>query len=882
MRNHFISVFSLLFFFSVFAPAAAVQAQKPDIYDLTVNQLTNPLSVDPQGLTFSWKIRAQQKNTRQAGYEIRVSSTATSGKEVWHALRTSEQSVRIPYGGLPLTSKTRYRWQVRVKDNHGQQSAWSAPQHFRTGLQPQDWTAKWITVPGADTAAASPLLRQVFVVKKNVRAATAYITAKGLYEARLNGSRVSDHYFAPGWTSYKNHIQYQVYPLDGQIRKGNNVLALVLGNGWYKGRIGFSHQSKFYGDTRAVRAQLEIEYTDGSSEVITSNENWKTTDGPIRSSDMYDGETYDARQELAGWDRPDFNESDRWKPVRILPEGPERLVGMSGPPVRKHETFKPVKIFKTPLGENVIDFGQNLVGWVTVRARGAAGTKITLSHAEVLDKAGNFYITNLRSAKQQNHYILKGGEAESFEPHFTFQGFRYVKVEGYPGTLRPEDFTAVALYSDMRPTGKFTTSNTLLNQLQHNIQWGQKGNFVDVPTDCPQRDERLGWTGDAQAFASTAAYNMDVSGFFNKWMKDVAADQHANGSVPFVIPNVLNAGDAGATGWADAATIIPWTMYLTYGDKQILASQYTSMKKWVDYMVSQSVDNLWAKGFHFGDWLFYRPNDDNDGRAAVTDKYMIAQTFYANSVQILANTAEVLGKPEEAARYRDLLQKIKSAFVEEYMTPKGKLVSDTQTAYVLALQFDMLPEAFRAQAAKRLVDNVQSYGNHLTTGFLGTPYLCHVLSRFGYQNTAYDLLMQESYPSWLYPVKMGATTIWERWDGIKPDGSFQTADMNSFNHYAYGAIGDWMYKNIAGIRLLEASPGYKTFEISPRPGGKLTNAAAELETVYGPIKSSWTIVDGKFRLDVSIPVNTTASIRLPGSDKTEKVGSGSYHFECAY
>ncbi|RYD74805.1 MAG: alpha-L-rhamnosidase, partial [Sphingobacteriales bacterium] len=505
------------------------------------------------------------------------------------------------------------------------------------------------------------------------------------------------------------------------------------------------------------------------------------------------------------------------------------------------------------------------------------------SHAEVLDKAGNFYTTNLRSAKQQNNYILKGtGAEEVFEPHFTFQGFRYVKIEGYPGELKPESLTAVAVYSDMDATGMFTTSNPLLNQLQHNIQWGQKGNFVDVPTDCPQRDERLGWTGDAQAFATTAAFNMDVAGFFTKWMKDVSADQLPNGSVPYVIPNVLTERDAGSAGWADVATIIPWDMYVAYGDKGILEAQYESMKKWVDYISSVAKDNVWNSGSHFGDWLFYRPDDDNDGRAAVTDKYMIAQTFYAHSTQLLINAADVLGKTDDSEKYKTLLQKIKAAYVKENMTESGKLTSNTQTAYVLALQFDMLPENMRKQAAERLAANVKDYGNHLTTGFLGTPYLCHVLSRFGYRDVAYSLLMQERYPSWLYPVKMGATTIWERWDGIKQDGSFQTADMNSFNHYAYGAIGDWMYKNIAGINPVASKPGYKEILIAPEPGGNLTSASGSLETVYGKVSSSWIIENGIFKLDVVIPANTTATILLPKSGKKSETGSGSYHFESEY
>ncbi|MDN3586751.1 glycoside hydrolase family 78 protein [Pedobacter aquatilis] len=876
--SHYFKFISCILYISLVLTFSQSFGQKLSTYDLTVDMLDNPLSIDNPKPGFSWKINSSIKNTLQRNYEIRISNTSSFKNIIWQQSNKSDQSAFVRYAGQNLKSKTKYYWQVRIKDNHGNTSAWSAIKHFQTGLKPEDWLAKWITVEGKDTSSISPLLRKEFMLTKDVKSATAYITAKGLYLANLNGARISNDYFTPGWTSYKKHIQYQVYPIGKTLKKGQNVVAVTLGDGWYKGRIGFSNQSRFYGDTRALLLQIEVEYTDGTSETIISDDSWKSVNGPILASSIYDGETYDARKELSGWDNVNFKESDGWKPVRIIEQGTEKLIGMSGPTVSKHEEFKALKIFKTPLGETVIDFGQNMVGWVKMVAQGNSGTKITLSHAEVLDKNGNFYTTNLRSAKQQNNYILKGDGVETFEPHFSFQGFRYVKVDGYPGELKPENFTAIAVYSNMQSTGKFTTSNPLLNQLQHNIEWGQKGNFVDVPTDCPQRDERLGWTGDAQAFANTAAYNMDVSAFFTKWLKDVSADQLPNGSVPYVIPNVLNERDAGSAGWADAATIIPWTMYSSYGDKNILETQYQSMQKWVDYITSQSKDNLWNSGSHFGDWLFYRPNDDNDGRAAVTDKYMIAQTFYANSVQLLINTSKVLGKTEAVKKYTELLGKVKNAYVQEYMTPTGKLVSNTQTAYVLALQFDMLPENLRQQAAKRLVDNIKSYGNHLTTGFLGTPYLCHVLSRFGYQDVSYNLLLQETYPSWLYPVKMGATTIWERWDGLKQDGTFQTADMNSFNHYAYGAIGDWMYKNIVGINLIEEYPGYKIFEVAPKPGGKLTSATGELETVYGKIKSSWKISNGIFNLEVTVPLNTSAIITMPGSDKKERVGSGNYSF----
>jgi alpha-L-rhamnosidase len=725
-----------------------------------------------------------------------------------------------------------------------------------------------------------------------------------LYEAQINGQKVGDAYLTPGWTSYNKRLQYQTYDVTGLLKNGANAIGVTLGSGWYRGYIGFAGQNNFYGKKLALLLQLDITYADGSVEHVVTDESWKTSTGAIRASEIYDGETVDAREDKPGFATTGYNDS-KWGGVTADNFGYDILTATYNEPVRKHETFKALRVIKTPLGEQVIDFGQNLVGWVVIKAKGNAGDAIKIWHAEVLDKNGNFYTTNLRAAKAEDEYILKGGSDEIFEPHFTFHGFRYIKLEGYPGDINLDNFTAVALYSDMKPTGSFTSSDALINQLQHNIQWGQKGNFLDVPTDCPQRDERLGWTGDAQVFSRTATFNMNVNNFFAKWLKDVAADQFTSGSVPFVVPNVLGAGAGGSTGWADVSTIIPWNMYLAYGDKRILENQYASMKAWVDYMQKASKNDLWNTGFHFGDWLFYRPDDDNDGRAAVTNKYLIAQCFYAHSTQLLINAATVLGKTDDVTNYSQLLKRVKVAFLNEYATPNGGLVSGTQTAYVLALNFDMLPENLRTQAAARLADNVKSYNNHLTTGFLGTPYLCHVLTRFGYSDVAYKLLLQQTYPSWLYPVKMGATTIWERWDGIKPDSTFETPSMNSFNHYSYGAIGDWMYRAVVGLDTYEDGVGYKHIKVMPHIGAGLSKASATLQTYYGELSSGWKTDNGNITLDVEIPSNTTANIYIPATNAgavteggvalqsvkdlqvtgTEdgyvvvKAGSGKYHFE---
>lgn len=845
--------------------ALATNAQKLKVYDLTVEHKTNPLGLHDRHPRLSWKLQSEGKDIMQTAYMIRVatSSDFSRSKILWESGRVdSDSSVLISYKGPELKSGKRYYWQVKVADNRKNESPWSETAFWEMGLiNDTDWKGRWIE-PVQDTVLNIPAmtLRRKFPIEKKVVRARAYVTAHGLYEFYVNGQRVGDQLLTPGWTAYDERLQYQVYDVTNLVRQGDNVVGAILGDGWYRGRLGWETNWGVWGKRIGLFCQVNFEYADGTSSSMTTDDAWKSTaDGPIVMNSIYDGETYDARKELKGWCTPDYNDSS-WTPVNLVPTGHEKLVATETVPVKRIQELQPKKIFRTPNGTLVADFGQNMVGWVRLKVSGPAGTKVIVRHAEVLDKEGEFYTLNLRTAKATMTYILKGEGEEVYEPRFTFFGFRYIAVEGFPGELRPENLTGIVIHSDMKPTGKFECSDPLLNQLQHNIVWGQKGNFVDVPTDCPQRDERLGWTGDAQAFSRTAAFNMNVAAFFTKWSKDLAADQYPNGMVPFVVPDAIG-NAAGSTGWADAATIIPWDMYQVYGDRRILEVQYPSMKKWVDFMKSQSRDNLWNSGFHFGDWLFYRPDDDNSGRAAVTDTYLIAQCFFAHSTQLLIKTAEVLGKTEDVATYSDLLKNVKDAFMREYVTPSGRLVSGTQTAYVLALEFDMLPEELRKQAAQRLVENIKSYDNHLTTGFLGTPYLCHALTKWGYNDVAYTLLFQKSYPSWLYPVTQGATTIWERWDGQKPDGSFQTIGMNSFNHYAYGAIGDWMYRIVGGIEI--GAPGYRKVIIQPQPHDNLTYATASLESAYGLIESRWRREGTQITVAVTIPPNTTAEVWLP-------------------
>ncbi|MEO7292820.1 MAG: family 78 glycoside hydrolase catalytic domain, partial [Ginsengibacter sp.] len=643
----------LLFYLNNSFVSAQVQVK-----NLLCENRTNPIGLDIIKPRFSWQLESGKRNLMQSAYEIRVSNDSTFlSKEnslVWNSGKVlNDQSVHVPYAGRQLESGKKYYWQVRVWDNLGNASEWSQKSYWQMALLGKDsWKANWIGVGYKEDTILrpSPLFRKQFSTTKNIKTATAYISSHGIYEAYINGNRVGDLYLTPGWTSYNKRIQYQVYDVTPLLKQGENAVGVSLGSGWYRSHMAWEGKKDIYGKDLALLLQLEIQYTDGTTEMIVTDQSWKSSVGPIKSSELYDGEVYDARDEKSGWNAAGYDHKS-WMGVTIQNIPKDILVATYNEGIKKHEIFKALKIFKTPKGELVVDFGQNLVGWVQLIVEGNAGDKITLSHAEVLDKEGNFYTDNLRSAKQQNTYILKGKGKEFYEPHFTFQGFRYVKVEGFSGELKPENLAAVALYSDMKPTGTFTTSNALINQLQHNIQWGQKGNFLDVPTDCPQRDERLGWTGDAQVFSRTASFEMNVNNFFAKWLKDVAADQLPNGSVPWVIPNVLSTNFSGSTGWADVCTVIPWNMYLAYGDKRIIEDQYPSMKAWVNYMQQQSKNDLWNTGFHFGDWLFYQPDDDRFGLAAVTDKYLISQVFYAHSIQLLINAARLLDKADDVAKY---------------------------------------------------------------------------------------------------------------------------------------------------------------------------------------------------------------------------------------
>lgn len=841
---------------------------------------TNPIGIDVERPRLSWQLASGEQNITQAAYEIRVSNSKEDVQKGANLIWTSgkvgnDQSVNVEYDGPTLKSMQRLFWQVRVWDNNNKQSAWSTPAFWEMGILDNSlWTASYIAMNDISVekkSNPSQYFRKEFETKKSIKSAKVYVTSLGVYELYLNGQKVGKDLFAPGFTSYDHRLQYQTYDVTDMLQS-NNTIGAIVGDGWYRGNIGWLGDYAYYGNQLALLTQLKVEYTDGSSEIIISDSDWKASYGPILESDMYNGEVYDARLEMDGWAKPNFDDS-KWFQVEILQYPKNILVAPQGPPVRAIEEIKPIEIITTPKGEVVLDLGQNIVGWARMKVVGNAGDKVTLKFAEVLDKEGNFYTTNLRTAKATDTYILKGGGEEVFEPHFTNHGFRYIQVIDYPGELTLDDITGVVIHSDIKPTGSFTTSDPMINQLQSNIQWSQKDNFLDIPTDCPQRDERAGWTGDAQVFSMTAAYNFDVAPFFTKWLKDLALDQKENGVVPNVIPDILDRakgiiGKGGATGWADAAVIIPWTLYQSYGDKRILEEQYSSMKSWVDYMAKESGDDyLWNNNrhWHWGDWLAYDANNPAYN-GSVTEKDLIATAYASYSTSLLSKIAAIVGKPDDVIKYQALAGKYKNAFKKEFITPNGRLVSHTQTAYALALSFDMIPDDLVEKTGAYFAQDVEKFG-HLTTGFLGTPLLCNTLSKIGREDLAFRLLKRKEFPSWLYPITMGATTIWERWDTQKPDGTI-IEGMNSFNHYSYGAIGEWMYNYIGGIGIDPDNPGYKHIMFQPHPGGGLSSASAELKSLYGKIKSDWEIKDDMFHYEVVIPTNTTGTVTLPNASLT--------------
>jgi alpha-L-rhamnosidase len=865
------------------AMLASPALQAAPAISLTVGEgFREPLGFHEASPRFSWKLPPGVQ--RQTAYRLVVTTAPEGWDGGWDSgWVKSDRSTFVPYGGRALRSRDRVRWRVNFRDDQGREGGWSAPQGFELGLlSAVDWKARWIAPAGELPADREPVghLRRTFAVSKPVARARLYATARGVFTMRLNGERVGKDHFANGFTVYGKRLDTLTYDVTRHVRAGDNALEGLLGTGWYAGRFPFETKTIGpYGRNAALLAQLEITYTDGSREVIATNESWQGTfDGPILSSSFYDGENVDARRQATGW-----------KPV--VAEGTvghAALTPKPFAPVRQVQTLAPLAITEPQPGRFVFDLGQNMVGWARIKLPLEKDQLLTLRFAEMLNDDGTLYTANYRTARSTDSYVAANSGEVEWEPEFTFHGFRYVELSGVSPGVKPAKswVTGVVLASDLPATGSFASSHAKLNQLQSNIAWSWRGNSLDIPTDCPQRDERAGWTGDAQVFAPTALFNTDSLAFWKSWLRSMRDDQDADGVIADIIPAANQKWRTRSPGWMDAATIIPWDLYVRSGDIAVLEDNYEMMRRLVDWYHSRQVGYLLPETIGHGDWLQphaqarITPQDRMGDRRGDTPRPLLGVAFYARSAQVVADTARVLGRHDDAKRYSDEAAAVRAAFTTEYFDADGKLrrVPETQTAYALAIAFDLLPPALIPKAGENLARLVREANNHLRTGFLGTPHLVPALERTGHGELAAQVLFQESYPSWFYPIDQGATTMWERWNSYTRDAGFGDATMNSFNHYAYGAIGQWLYERVAGITPDATRPGYRHFFVRPLFVKQLDHAQATFESPHGRISAGWVRRDGKVVLDVEVPPNTTATIEYPGRPP-RTVAAGRHRFD---
>ncbi|MBP1133788.1 alpha-L-rhamnosidase [Arthrobacter sp. PvP023] len=840
-----------------------------------------PFGIGESRPRLSWQVSTETPDWVQAAYELELGPD--EGSLASYGRTESAGQLLQPWPAPPLQSRQRVAARVRVWGNDdGGPSEWGPVTHVEAGLlNPTDWQAAMIRPArdeaSEDTEPASRLSR-TFDVTGPVASARLYASAHGVYVASINGRRVGSDRLAPGWTSYHHRLRYQTHDVTDYLRPGTNVIGLELADGWWRGYLGFQDKRNTYGDRTAAIAQLEFADDGGRITVIGTDSSWLAGRSPVLGADLYNGETYDARLEDGGWAG---SEDAALDPAVVEDFDASVLVAPDGPPVRATEELPVRAVLGTPSGKTILDFGQDLVGHVRLRVSGEAGTELVLRHAEVLEH-GELGTRPLRVAKQTDRYILRGGREEVWEPEFTIHGFRYVEVSGWPGALDPGAFTAVVVHSDLVRTGSFECSDPMLNQLHSNVVWGMRGNFVDVPTDCPQRNERLGWTGDFQIFAATASFLYRIPGFTASWLKDLAAEQGTDGPPPLVVPEVTFDKPPFPVrpvmaAWGDAAVLVPWVLYQRTGDLEFLRRQLPGMIAWLEAAAGAAGPELWfEQGFQFGDWLDPAAPPNEPG-AARTPWQLVAQAYLAYSARVAGEAAELLG--EDSAALAELSQRAAAVFRERYIADGGELLPPTQTAYAVALSFGLLEGGEEAVAAAGLAAAVEADGYRIATGFVGTPLVCDALTDHGYTAAAYSLLLQTECPSWLYPVTMGATTIWERWDSMLPDGSINEGEMTSFNHYALGAVADWMHRSLAG--LAPAEPGYRKLLVRPRPGGGLDWAQARHETPYGIAAVRWDLAGPEFTLQVTVPAGCTAIVVLPDAEgSAHEVGSGTHSFSC--
>lgn len=845
------------------------------LYDVTVCDRYNPIGLDKKP-AFSWKIKSEKSAVRQVSYEITVKNTI--GEIVWQSGKViSDSSIYISYEGKELSPRTEYSADIEVMDNKGDEH--KASTHFETGLLNQDiYPARWIC-DDVSTSETLPVFSKTVCVTGEIYKARFYGTACGVYELAIDGMKAGDEYLAPGWTSYHNMIQYQTIDVTDMLNSGNHEISLTVAPGWYCGYLNGDGKKGFYGDKTTVKGLIIITFADGKEEVIATDESWHVKSGVIRSSELYHGEVQDYTQNSSS-----VHKASLLSDTHAI----GKIVSQQSEPVRIIKRLKAKRLIITPKKEVVIDFGQNLAGFVEVIlppvAAKANKKHLIIRHAEVLDRDGNFYTTNLRTARSTDEYIYKNDMADKkVSPHFTYHGFRYIEILGLDETDLGDEaelisrFTSCAICTDMAQTGTFSCDNKRVNRLWENVLWGQRSNFVDLPTDCPQRDERLGWTGDAAIFCETGTFNYFTKLFFEKWIGDVRAETDDSYGVPHIVPSIVGKA-VGTAVWSDCATIVPWQMYMSFGDKEQLRRDYPLMKQWVEYIYRQcNGSTLWLNGFQRGDWLALdAPKSLKGLMSGGTDKNLVANVFYAWSTSMVRDAAGVLGYNEDAKKYEKRYEEIKLEINAEYVTKRGRLVSETQTACALLLYFDLLEEGAKPVVRKILKENLIKHKNHLTTGFVGTAFLLHALSENGMHDIAEEVFYQDDYPGWFYALSKDATTIWERWDSIKEDGTFDESGMNSFNHYSYGTVASWLYKQVIGIRLIE--PGYKKFYLAPTLTQGMTEAEGNLRTVYGDIYLKWICRDRMISVEVRVPENTSAILILPEREGEVELGSGTYSY----
>jgi alpha-L-rhamnosidase len=846
---------------------------------LRCEYLVDPRGIDELAPRLSWQLVSDRRDARQVGYRVQVASTLAKllagVADRWDSgLVDGDQTTQVVYSGAPLRSRADCHWRVEITDETGAVVD-SAPAFWTMGLlQKTDWSARWIAadpeIIRRDPAAiASTLLepgtpavfRREFELPSAVAKATVYTTARGLFELSANGRRIGADLFAPEWTDYFTRIHYRSYDVTALLAPGRNSLDATLGDGWWSGYVGWQETRGRYGSLEnSLLVQLEVELADGTRLTLGTDGAWQCATGPILASDFMMGETYDARRAPRDW------LSAR---EVAAPEVP--LVAQRGEPVAITSEITPVSVNEITPGVFIYDLGQNIAGFVRLRLRNLpAGTRLTLRHGERLCPDGTLYVENLRRAKATDVYIARGDAEESYQPHFTFHGFQYVELTGHPCTPPADIVTACVIHSATPPAGRFECSHAGVNRLWLNGLWSQIDNFLSVPTDCPQRDERLGWMGDAQVFLRTATYNMDVAAFFTKWMIDVEDAQTPEGVFPDVAPRLPEQinwtglpGLAGSAAWADAGVIIPHTLWRVYGDRRVLERHYVAMVKWVDWIASHNPDGLRLNQLanNYGDWLCI-PSDTSFGTHSPM-KNLLATAYWADDCAKLAEIARELGRHSDADRFTAMFEKVRAAFQKEWLLADGRLAVETQTAYLLALAFDLLPSDVRARAAERLVANIRDLDWHLSTGFVGISHLNPQLTLAGHGDTAYRLLLRDDYPSWLYPVKHGATTIWERWNGWTHEDGFFNPHMNSFNHYSLGSVGEWLFRHVAGIELDPTRPGFQHFILRPFICSGLDHASATHRTHHGEILSAWKREGDRLTWQIRIPANCTARVCIP-------------------